>query len=128
MKKLVFLKFRFYVFVIAYLTVLKSLNIYAIFSGNLIGLIPLTIQVVLLFLLIKKHSMAKIGLKIFSIVVLIIASSLKLISALLKILIGEYADLNFFDYLSAIMNLILGIVILYFTNKSIKIEEKGASI
>ncbi|MEM7487446.1 MAG: hypothetical protein AAF348_19755 [Bacteroidota bacterium] len=123
MRKAVFLNHSFYYVIIGYFILLIGWNSYAVFTGNYIGLIPIVIHLLLLILIITKNSISRIALKIFAVVVLIGASSLKLISALLKTFIGEFSTVNNDDLIFNLLKLTIGVIILNYVNKTIRIES-----
>lgn len=123
MRKLVFSNLGFYYAIVSYLIIFILWNSYAVYSGNKMGLIPIAIQSVLLFLILTKKPIGKIVLKLFVIIVLIGASSLKLISAILRLLIGEFASIDENVLMLSGLKLGVGIVFLGFINKTVKIEN-----
>jgi len=76
MKKTLFANSNFYYGVIVYLIILLIWNILNVIRGNILGLLPAFIQIALVMLIITKNHYAKIGLKFFSLVVLIVAPPL----------------------------------------------------
>ena len=123
MKKAVFKSQSFYIGVIIMLSLLLLWNAYVVFLGGYSGFIPIVIQLVLLFLLLKKNQYSKIGLKIFSIVFLIGASGLQIISALLKTSIGEFETVSINKLLFSLLNVAIGIIILVYAIRTIVVLE-----
>jgi len=120
MNKIIFKNQTFYYLLISYLIILICWNSYAVVNGSLFGLIPIVIQLIIIYLLYDKNKHAKIGIKIWSIV-LIIGPSLSIVGKLLKTVAGTDLDLK-----KLIENLILltvGILIYYFNDKTVEIEK-----
>ena len=124
MKKAVFKNQYFYFVVIMFLVLLLIWNSYVVFLGSYVGLIPILIQLVLLFLILTKNPYSKIGLKFFSVIFLIGASGLQVVSALLKASIGEFETVNGNKLLFSLLNLAIGIIILVYTNKTVIVSER----
>jgi len=120
MNKIIFKNQTFYYLLISYLIILICWNSYAVVNGSLFGLIPIVIQLIIIYLLYDKNKHVKIGIKIWSIV-LIIGPSLSIVGKLLKTVAGTDLDLK-----KLIENLILltvGILIYYFNDKTVEIEK-----
>ena len=63
MNKIIFKNQTFYYLLISYLIILIFWNSYAILNGNLFGIIPVVIQLIIIYLLYDKNKNAKIGIK-----------------------------------------------------------------
>ena len=94
---------------------------------QLIGLLPIVIQTVLLILIFTKHEYAKIGIKIWAIIFLIGGPSLKFIGRLLNETIDGFEDVSIQLYLVKGLTILLGVLIVIYTNKTVVIEEKEKS-
>tara|TARA_R110001606_G_scaffold397990_1_gene575960 strand:+ start:2410 stop:2793 length:384 start_codon:yes stop_codon:yes gene_type:complete len=120
MNKIIFKNQTFYYLLISYLIILLFWNSYAILNGNLFGIIPVVIQLIIIYLLYDKNKNAKIGIKIWSIV-LIIAPSLSIAGKLLKSVAGTDLDLK--KLVENILMLTIGILIFYYNDKTVEIEK-----
>lgn len=98
MKKVIFTNKLYFYCVIVFISILLILNTAQLFKSNLIMIIPLTIQIGLLSLILRKNHYSKIVLKIWLIILLIvsgfqifldvfyiIAREIKILSLLLRI-------------------------------------------
>lgn len=99
-------------------------NGYSIASGNLFGIIPLTIQMVLLYLIYDKNKFAKFGIKIWSIL-LIVGPGLSILGGTLKVIAGE--NFNTQKTLTSLIMLAVGVLIFYFNNRTVEIGIIGNS-
>ena len=117
---LFFLAIFFYYLLISYLIILICWNSYAILNGNLIGIIPIVIQLIIIYLIFDKNKLAKIGIKIWSII-LIAGPSLSILGGLLKTVGGIDLDVN--KLIERIIMLSIGILIFYYNDKTVKIEK-----
>jgi len=120
MEKINFKNQPFYYLLISYLIILLFWNSYAILNGNLFGIIPVVIQLIIIYLLYDKNKHAKIGIKIWSIV-LIIGPSLSIVGKLLKTVAGTDLDLK--KMIENIIMLTVGILIYYYNENTVKIEK-----
>ena len=118
MEKTKFKNLTFYRLLVGYLIILLIWNGYVIVSGNIIGVLPLLVQLTLLFLIFDKNKLAKLGIKIWSII-LIIGPGLSISGGLIKVLVGENFD--FKKTLSNLIILVTGILVFYFNKKSVEI-------
>ena len=84
MKKVIFKNKIFYSLLSAYLIVLLIYNLYTTLTGNLFGLIPLSIQIALLILILIENRNAKLFIQIWVIVALFVGSGLEIIAGLLR--------------------------------------------
>jgi hypothetical protein len=82
MKKTLFSNRTFYYLLIIYIFALLIYSIYEIVKGNIYGTIPFSIQLVLLFLIIRNHRYAKIAVFIWAIGFLLLADCLQLLVSL----------------------------------------------
>ena len=99
-------------------------NIYAtIDTGKLSGILPITIQGVLLALILTRNQYAKIGIKIWSIIFLIIASGLQFFGRLLKDAVDNFVNANSLHYITTGITVIIGIMIVLYVNKTVEVIE-----
>ncbi|WP_373707555.1 hypothetical protein [Kaistella sp.] len=110
--------------IIAVIGGLMIWNIYAtINTRKLIGLLPVTIQGVLLALIFMKNQYAKIGIKIWSILFLLIASGLQFFGRLLQDAVDNFVNANALHYITTGIAVIIGIVIVFCVNKTVEVIE-----
>lgn len=106
MEKTVFKNQAFHALLLIGIGVLLSWNLYIFsISQNLIALIPAIVQVFVLVLVLLKNKNAKLGIKIWSIL-LIVGPSLSILGKTVQVLLGD-------DVLSKIGPLIIQILILF---------------
>ena len=120
MNKITFKNQTFYYLLISYLIILICWNSYALLNGNLIGIIPIVIQLIIIYLIFDKNKLAKIGIKIWSII-LIAGPSLSILGGLLKTVGGIDLEVN--KLIERIIMLSIGILIFYYNDKTVKIEK-----
>lgn len=114
----------FYWIVILFLTVILIWNLYSIiYSSNLLGLLPITIQFILLALIFTKHKYAKLGIKFWAILFLIISSGLQFIGRLLQDMGNGFINVDFQHYLTTALTVLIGIIIVIYTNKTVETNE-----
>lgn len=101
-----------------------TLNLYiTIITGRLIGLIPISIQGVLLGLIMTKNQYAKIGIKIWAIVFFVVASGLQFVGRLLQDAVDNFSNANALHYLTTGFEVIVGILIVLYVNKTVEVIE-----
>jgi hypothetical protein len=119
-------KFRskiFYWLLIVFLSGLIICNLYnEIASINPMLILSTTIQVTLLILVLTKHKAAKIGLQIWSTLFLIIASVLQISGHVLKCIVDGFSNNDYLFLFNVGFLLLVGILILIFTNNTVDIE------
>lgn len=116
-----FTSIYFYYFLIILIIILLSYNIYNIATNfNLLVLIPIIVQLIMLTMILLKNKGVKIMLKIWSLVFFIIAGAMQFIGKLLKDASNDYQTFDFKNYIFCVSILIIGIVIYFFTNKTIQ--------
>jgi len=91
------------------------------------GLLPASIQTVLLILIISGHQYAKIGIKIWTITFLVAASGLEFLGKMLQDLENNFSDPDLRFYITTGFTLIIGLLLTEFTNKTVEILEKERS-
>ena len=110
--------------VIAIIGGLMIWNLYAtITTGRLIGLLPITIQGVLLGLIINKNQYAKIGIKIWAIVFLVVASGMQFVGRLLQDAADNFTNANSLHYITTGFTVLVGILIVVYVNKTVEVIE-----
>ncbi len=120
-----FTNIYFYYFLIILIITLLFYNIYDVATNfNLIVLIPIIVQLIILTMLLFKSKGIKIILKIWSLVFFVIAGSMQLLGKLLKDTSNDYQTFDFRNYIFCVSILIIGIVIYFFTNKTIHTDLK----
>ncbi|WP_226389619.1 hypothetical protein [Penaeicola halotolerans] len=113
-----------YWFVLTVLAGLLMWNTLAtIITGNMIGLLPITIQGVLIALILTKNQYAKIGIKIWATIFLIIGSGLQLLGEFLKGLVDDFVNINLVDFVTKGLTVILGLLILSYVNKTVEVID-----
>jgi len=121
--KVVFKNLYFYWFVIIFISALLLYNsIYLINNFTLITLLPVIIQIVLLYLIFTKNKNVKIAIKIWIIVFILIGFGLQFLGKFLKFIASDFAEFNPIEILKIILFLIIGFIILIFSNKTIEIK------
>lgn len=86
------------------------------------GIIPIVIQAIIIGMIITKHRFAKIILKIWAIIFLVIGSSLQIVGqGIQDILDGRAIDFMF--YFVAGINLLIGSLVVYYTNTTVIVRE-----
>ena len=124
MKKCHFSNQTVYWIIIAIIGGLMIWNLYAtIITGKLIGLLPFTIQAVLIGLILTKNQYAKIGVKIWAIIFLAIASGLQFVGQLLQDAVDNFANANALHYITTGFTVLVGIMIVVYVNKTVEVIE-----
>lgn len=124
MKKTVFKNKTYYFILIIYIGVLLVWNLFTTIAySKLIGILPVIIQTVLLILIISEYQYAKIGIKIWAILFIIVAPGLKFVGQLLTNLGGVSNHQDAQVYLTNGITLLIGILIVIYTNKTVAVEE-----
>ena len=93
-----------------------------IFQFNLLTFLPITIQIFLLYLILSKNKYAKIGIKIWTILFVITAFGLQFLGKTLKIFADGFIAFNPAEYFRVLFFLIIGILILVFTVKTVVVK------
>tara|TARA_B110000503_G_scaffold137418_1_gene221578 strand:+ start:700 stop:1068 length:369 start_codon:yes stop_codon:yes gene_type:complete len=101
-----------------YLILLLCWNLYVLNTGNLYGLIPIVIQGALLILIFLKNKYTKIGIKIWSII-LILSSGLSLAGKSIKIFLGD--EIIITEFMLKVLFLSIGILIYTFNEKFVEL-------
>lgn len=99
-------------------------NIYATTTtGKLIGLLPITIQAILIGLILTKNQYAKIGIKVWAIIFLAIASGLQFIGQLLQDAVDNFANASSLHYITTGFTVLVGVLIVVYVNKTVEVIE-----
>ena len=99
-------------------------NLYAtVATGKLIGLLPITIQAVLMGLILTENQYAKVGVKIWAIIFLAIASGLQFIGRLLQDTADNFANADALHYITTGFKVLVGIMIVVFVNRTVEVVE-----
>jgi len=110
--------------IIAIIGGLMIWNFYAIVtSGKLIGLLPITIQGVLIGLILTKNQYAKIGIKIWAIIFLAIASGLQFVGRLLQDVANNFSNVNSIHYITTGFTVLFGVLIVVYVNRTVEVIE-----
>lgn len=123
MKQTQFTNKTFYWIIIVIIGVLMLWNIYASLITTLTALLPLAIQALLLILIITKNQYAKIGIKLWALIFLTIASALQFGGKLLQDLAENFTNVNVSHYITTGITMTIGILIVVFINKTVKVIE-----
>lgn len=114
----------YYWIIISIIILLLTYNLYLTIVYNyLIGLLPVTIQSILLFLILKKNKFAKIGIKLWAWIFLIIAYGLQFIGHLLKDVVVSFVNFDLIFYIKTGIGVSVGFLIFIYANKTIEIVE-----
>lgn len=87
------------------------------------GLIPISIQGVLLFLILKKHEYAKIGIKIWSFLFLVIGPGMQFIGRFIKDSTYDFENVDTQHYLTTSFKVAVGLIIIGLINKTSEVKE-----
>ena len=109
----------FYLLLISCLILLSAWNIYALTIGDLKAIIPIIIQGVLLFLILTENKHAKLGIKIWAII-LILSNGISFLAKLLKIFLGD--EVVFLDLLNKTVFIMVGVSTYFFNKKYVEIS------
>lgn len=113
----------FYFGVLALLGCLILYNCYIILTFQEIwGIIPILIQAVIIGMIITKHQFAKIVLKLWAIIFLVISSSFQIILQAIQDF-TENLEVDLTYYIVAAINLLVGSLIIYFTNTTVIVHQ-----
>ena len=124
MKKTQFSSQTVYWTIVAVIGGLMLWNLFAtITSGKLIGLLPVTIQAVLLTLILTKNQYAKIGIKAWIIIFLVIANGLQFIGRLLQDAVESFVNADLQHYITTGFIVLIGITIFIYVNKTVTIID-----
>jgi len=106
-----------------YLCGITIWNLYnTIVYSNPLGFFPIMLQSILLILILMKHKFAKIGIKIWAILFLIIGSGLQFVGRLLQDVGHEFVKVDFQHYLIKGVTVFVGIFIVILSNKTVEVK------
>ena len=91
--------------------------------SDLSGLLPVTIEVVLLSLIFNRHEYAKIGIIIWAVIFLIAVPGFQFIANLYKDVVDGIGNIEPQDVLNTATLVLVGVLILIYTHKTVKITE-----
>lgn len=119
-------EFRSQIFYYSALFLLSCLIIYNCYVllvfQEIWGIIPIIIQSIIIGMIITKHRLAKSTLKIWAIVFLVVGSSLQIIVQLIQD-VFDHLTVDLMYYLVAGINLLIGSLMVYFTNTTVVVAE-----
>ncbi|WP_242203166.1 hypothetical protein [Aestuariivivens insulae] len=118
MEKIRFKEKAFEYALIGYIILKLLWNIYGLTTGITKALIPITLQGILLYLIFSKHKYAKIGIKIWAII-LILSYGLSFLAKIVKIILGDEIETTVL--LNKALLLTIGILIYVFNEKYVEI-------
>lgn len=123
MKKTIFVNPVFKGITLIIISILIIRNTYNfLIQQKITGIIPILIQAMIMLLIIKEHKHAKLGIKIWSIFI-IVAYGMSLTGKLIKVsLEGDYSINTIYFLLKQVLFLLIGLAILYFNNTTVKVE------
>lgn len=114
----------FYYFLIIVLFILLIYNFYLIYENyNIVKLLPILIQISLLILVFMKHIKVKLAIKIWSIVILIISSLMRLVGKFLKDISSDFQFFEVNNYIMPFLILLIGCFIFYFNERTVVVEK-----
>jgi hypothetical protein len=124
MKKTLFTNQSVYWTIIVIFGGLMTWNLYVtIITGKLIGLLPLTIQAIIIGLILTKNQYAKIVVKIWAIIFLVVASGLQFVGRLLQDAANNFANAQTLNYITTGFTVLVGIMIVVYVNKTVEVVE-----
>ncbi len=124
-KKTLFKSPTFFWMVLLVLTGLLFWDLFLTINfSDLSGLMPVTIEVVLLSLIFNRHEYAKIGIIIWAVIFLIAVPGLKLLNNLYQNVVDGIGNIETQYVLNTATLVLVGVLILIYTRKTVKITEK----
>lgn len=122
MEKTVFKNQTFHALLLVGIGVLLSWNLYIFsISQNLIALIPATVQVYVLVLVLLKNKNAKLGIKIWSIL-LIVGPSLSILGKTVQVLLGDEVLSKIGPLIIQILILFVGLTVYHYNNTTVEVK------
>ncbi|AWG23380.1 hypothetical protein FFWV33_18515 [Flavobacterium faecale] len=91
------------------------------FLNQLIGVLPVLLQILLLVLIVKKHKYARIGIIMWTTLFLLAFSVIQLVQGLLKNLEYGFSIEWLSYYLFVAVNVIVGTLVLLYTIRTTKV-------
>jgi hypothetical protein len=124
MKRVIYTSSLFYYSLIIYLIGLLCFNIYWSQAHNqILGVLPITIQGILLYLIITRNSFVKRAIVIWASVFVIAGPALIIIADLLTIIAGNSDRININRLIVSIFALISGVIVVVGARKTILISK-----
>lgn len=128
MEKAKFTNEYFYYSILLILFGLFAWNVTILIStGTLLAIMPLTIGAVLIFLIATKNKFSRLAIMIWSMIFLIIASSLQLLGRLITDSVNNFAAFDLPYYVKAIISIAIGLVIYIYAKNTIVIEKNEST-
>jgi len=122
--KTVFKNRTFYYLLVSYIIALILWNAVLFFYYNrMMALLPISIQTILLILVFNKDKQAKVAIKAWVIIFQIGAFGLIAMGNSITILAKGFHAININLYSFALVEIVLGIVILIFIKKTVSVER-----
>lgn len=129
MEKAKFTNEFFYYSILLILFGLFAWNVTILIStGTLLAMMPLTIGAVLIILIATKNKFSRLAIMIWSMIFLIIASSLQLLGRLMTDSVDNFAAFDLLYYVKAIISIAIGLVIYIYAKNTIVIEKNESTI
>jgi|GEM_PF-984047 len=129
MRITVFTNKTFYYLFVSYIIVLFSYNCYvSIAYKYLYGLSPILIQITLLAFIFSRSKYAKLLIQIWAIVFQIIAFGLQVLGGLITGLNNNFESFKWGSFVYLLIMLGIGITILSYTNRTVIVDFKYASL
>lgn len=129
--KTIFKNKIFFYLLISFISILLLWNVYALIStGNIWALLPIFVQIMLLVLVFTNNQYARISIMVWTIIVLVGASAISLLASLFDIgndLIDNTKVTDTNDIIYKLIQLVLGVLILDFTRRTVKVERVGVT-
>ena len=129
--KTIFKNKIFFYLLISFISILLLWNVYALIStGNIWALLPIFVQIMLLVLVFTNNQYARISTMVWTIIVLVGASAISLLASLFDIgndLIDNTKVTDTNDIIYKLIQLVLGVLILDFTRRTVKVERVGVT-
>ena len=123
MEKTVFSNKIFYTLLLVGLGVLLCWNLYTFsISQNLIALIPALVQIIVLILVLMKDKHAKLGIKIWSII-LMVGPGLSILGKTIKLLLGDDMASEIGALGIQVLILLVGLAIFHFNNTTVDVKR-----
>jgi len=124
MKKAVFENKLFYILLVSLISLLIGYNIYtSVKSQSIYGIIPICIEILLLVLIFTSNRYTKTAILIWSIIFLIISCCFEIVADLIDYFNDDFKASNTDSVLYNIVGLIIGILIVDYTRKTIIIAS-----
>jgi uncharacterized membrane protein len=117
MQKIKFNNEYFYWFAIVLLSGFCTWNLIVLIQGSLIALLPISIQIIIIILFLTKNKHARIAIKIWAFVFLVVASGLQLIGRTMVDSVDNFIAFDLVYYIKAIISVTIGLI-LFITAKN----------